>query len=77
MGDEKHFGISGIPNSKRLWLSLRRSFEKLHNKDLLGQDDPQDEPELLEEDLLAQDTAEDVDMEDGEGLGLPLSDVIE
>ena len=40
-------------------------------EDLVGQPDPQDEPQLLEEEPLAQDISEDVSMDDEGGQGLP------
>ena len=67
MGDEKHFGEPQLQKAMALFKKVPK---EATYEDLIGQDNPQDEPQLLEEDPLARDICDDVHMEDDEGRGL-------
>ncbi|CAE7929421.1 unnamed protein product, partial [Symbiodinium necroappetens] len=64
VGDEKHFGEPQLQKAMALFKKVPK---EATYEDLIGQDNPQDEPQLLEEDPLARDICDDVHMEDDEG----------
>eukprot|EP00439_Symbiodinium_sp_Y106_P010950 s656_g1.t1 len=68
VGDEKHFGDPELQKSIALFKKIPK---EATYEDLLGQMGPDQEPHLLEAELLAQDINDDVDMSDDGTQGLP------
>ena len=68
IGDEQHYGDPELQKALALFKKIPK---EATYEDLLGQPDPEGEPRQLEQEPLAQDVSEDMDVDDGANEGIP------